>query len=759
MSGVNGAQALWRETRTGEGKVYYWNTQTQETRWDKPEGVQIAPHEAPAGGQTSSAAQLWKETTAPDGRKYYYNTQTKETTWSMPDALKSTQQNNAQFRSNDPGFVAGGGNSFQRNHQPRESEERSMISSRPPERPPSFSHSEAPRQSFVTTASANEPDFATFAEAEAAFMKLLKRNGVQLDWTWEQTIKAVIRDPQYRSLKDPKERRTAFEKFQVEARAHDKEREKERVEKLREDFGKMLRSHPEIKHYTRWKTARPIIEGETIFRSTSDEAERRQLFEEHIVSIKKAFIESEALKRKLALEEMTSVLQNLDLSPDTRWPEAKAGIESNAQFKEDDKFRSLTNSDILTAYEKHIRSIEQTMNDSKQIDKLQKASHERRKRDAYVQLLKETQEQGKIRAGEKWMDFRPLIEDDPRYTAMLGQPGSTPIDLFWDIVEEEERALRSKQVEVLDAVDDKRFEITTETALEEFLSVVRTDRRTSSMSDYELTLIFQRLHERLVRQDEKERLKEERHQRHAIDALRSCIRHLHPAVESTHTWEEVRPRIEDFEEFQILKSDDLRRTAFDKVIRRLKEKEADIEHSERARRDRDRERENRRSGRHGRRSRSPEPDAYEADRRKAQADRERQYRKSALTPPVESRRRDRDHRYDNHASGRLNGHDHDRRERGLDRERSYMSRADPRDSSARELDYGESGRAGSSISGGTGRKRHGSEDDDGSRRGSKRLRGEADSRTRTPVDAAIAKEEEKEEVLRSGSEEGEIEEA
>ena len=110
-----------------------------------------------------------------------------------------------------------------------------------------------------------DPEYATFEEAEAAFLKLLKRNNVSPDATWEQTLKSIIKDPQYRALKDPKDRKAAFEKYAVEVRLQDKEKAKERLEKLRTDFATMLRSHPEIKHYTRWKTARPIIKGETIF--------------------------------------------------------------------------------------------------------------------------------------------------------------------------------------------------------------------------------------------------------------------------------------------------------------------------------------------------------------------------------------------------------------------------------------------------------------------------------------------------------------
>ena len=107
-------------------------------------------------------------------------------------------------------------------------------------------------------------------------MKLLRRSNVQPDWTWEQTMRATIKDPQYRALKDPKDRKAAFEKYAVEVRLQEKEKAKDRLAKLRADFGTMLRRHPEIKHYSRWKTIRPIIQGETIFRSTDDEDERRQ---------------------------------------------------------------------------------------------------------------------------------------------------------------------------------------------------------------------------------------------------------------------------------------------------------------------------------------------------------------------------------------------------------------------------------------------------------------------------------------------------
>ena len=578
-------------------------------------------------------------------------------------------------------------------------------------------------------------------------------------------MRATIKDPQYRALKDPKDRKAAFEKYAVEVRAQEKDRAKERLAKLRSDFGIMLRSHPEIKHYTRWKTARPIIERETIFRSTNDDTERRQLFEEYIVELKKVNVEREAITRKSAMDELVGILKALDLEPYTRWAEAHTIILSNDRFTEDEKFKTLSKSDILTAFENHIKSLERNFNDERQREKNSKARRERQNRDRFLTLLQELKSAGKIKAGTKWMQIYPEIQSEPRYTTMLGQAGSTPLDLFWDMVEEEERALRLVRNDVYDVLEDKRYEITPKTSLPEFLDLMSTDRRTAPVPEETLTLIFNRLLEKVIRRTEDDKHASERHQRRLIDALRSKIKHLdNPPVHSMSKFESVRPQIIHLDEYKALDSDDLRRQAFDKVIRRLREKEEDAEkerekeraskreHHDREReRDRDRDLRNGHSDRRrepkGRASRTPEPDAYEADRRKAIAERERQYRKSSATglspPPRDRVERDRHERISSrHAEGRLASYDRDgRRDREEERERLYRTRGDPR-GGRDELDYGSGGR-----------RRRG--DSDGESVGSrKRVRVERSlvkRKSRSPPVPA------KEEVaVHSGSEEGEM---
>lgn len=628
-------------------------------------------------------------------------------------------------------------------------------------------------------------------------MKLLKRSNVQTDWTWEQVMRVTIKDQQFRAVKDPRDRKAAFEKYISDLRAQEKDKEKERLAKLRTGFSAMLKSHPEIRHYTRWKTARPILQRETIFRSTDNDSERKQLFEEYIVELKKAHIEREAMVRKSAMDELIDILTSLDLEPYTRWSEAHSKIEANDRFVDQEKFRLLSKSDLLTAFENHIKSLERKFNDERQQEKASKAKKERKARDAYISLLQELRSSGKIKAGTLWADVLPAIESDARYISMLGQSGSAPIEIFWDMLEEEERALRSIRNDVYDVLEDQRFEITKETSFTKFQKEMAGDDRTRKIPQDTLKLLFDRLVDKVKRRDEEDKHASERQNRRAVDALRSRIKYLEePSIKHDSTWDEIKARISHTEEFKALETDELRKQAFDKVIRRLKEKEEDLDRDResRSRRDkeRDRERDSYRSDRDRdrdrrtkRTSRSPEPDAYEADRRKAMADRERQYRKggtTGLSPPPSKERRSIDHDRSRAGDGRLS-HDRtdrdrdrdrerDRRDRLKDEDRSYRSRdtVRPGSSAVDELDYGGGGETGGGGGGGgsssTRRRKVGESDGEsvGSRKRIKRDRGDRDRGQDKARDKdkdkpkTVAKKEVKAEDvdMASGSEDGEL---
>lgn len=440
MDGQLATPGLWQEAKNPEGRSYYYNKQTKATQWTKPLEM-MSPQER------ALADQPWKEYTAEGGRKYWYNTESEESSWEMPEVYKiALAPSIPAALPPTPTFVAGGGSSsFQQHHLPDRRERQDYPSKDRFDR--HDRHDRQDRPSFhdanpvASPMAKTDPEFASFEEAEATFMRLLKKCGVLPDWSWQEAMRVVIRDPQYRALRDPRDRKLAFEKYAIEVRSLEKERVKERLVKLREDFGKMLRSHPEIKHFTRWRSARPMLQGETIFRSTSSDSERRQLFEEYIIELKKAHAEKESQDRKRALEDLNDLLGSLKLEPYTRWADARSTIQSHERFKANDHFRTLTQSDILIAFGNHVKALERDFNDLRQKEKVSKVRIERRNRDNFIQLLEELKAAGKISAVTRWAQIHPVIEGAERYVALLGQSGSTPLDLFWDTVEEEEKKL------------------------------------------------------------------------------------------------------------------------------------------------------------------------------------------------------------------------------------------------------------------------------------------------------------------------------
>jgi pre-mRNA-processing factor 40 len=54
--------------------------------------------------------------------------------------------------------------------------------------------------------------FATFEEGEKAFIHLLRKAGIDANWTWDQTMRTIITDPLYKALNTLAEKKAAWQK-------------------------------------------------------------------------------------------------------------------------------------------------------------------------------------------------------------------------------------------------------------------------------------------------------------------------------------------------------------------------------------------------------------------------------------------------------------------------------------------------------------------------------------------------------------------
>jgi pre-mRNA-processing factor 40 len=500
-----------------------------------------------------------------------------------------------------------------------------------------------------------------------------------------------------------------------------------------------------------------------VFKAAGDDDERRQIFDEYLLELKRRHAEEEITTRRSAIQDLDSMLQALIIDPDTKWAEAQTRITESERFNADPKFRSLSLADVLTAFDSHMKSLDRVANDEKQRQKRLHTRRERQARDNFKQLLQEIVKQGRLTAGTKWKDLHPLVENDERYLSLLGLPGSTPLELFWDALEGENQKSRHIRNTAMDVLEDHRYEMTTETALDDFVNVMRSDSRTASLDIGQMTMIYDKLMEKIKRRADAEREEAEKIQKKAVDSLRSAIKHLHPSIRVDDRYEDVLPELETIREFRNA-TEITRREAFAKHIHRLRDKEKD----ERTHRDKDRDQrngsrhDNERDADRRRDDRTPELNSYEEDRKRAQANRERQYRKASfgLTPPRD-RRDERDDRHRRHRRDE-SIYERERREREIERERNYVSRADPRDK-GRALDYGDDD--GPSSRPGSIRKRRDSDISAGGRRDPKvgcnhhySYACEANNVQRLRRATPDAAPREESPALQSGSEEGEIEE-
>ncbi|XP_034272452.1 WW domain-binding protein 4 [Pantherophis guttatus] len=72
----------WVRGFSPEGYIYYYNTKSGESQWEKPEGFQDT-------AQNSETEAVWIEGTDDEGHTYYYNTETGVSTWEKPEGFVS----------------------------------------------------------------------------------------------------------------------------------------------------------------------------------------------------------------------------------------------------------------------------------------------------------------------------------------------------------------------------------------------------------------------------------------------------------------------------------------------------------------------------------------------------------------------------------------------------------------------------------------------------------------------------------------------
>ncbi|ODQ80475.1 hypothetical protein BABINDRAFT_160755 [Babjeviella inositovora NRRL Y-12698] len=575
----------WESVLDEQGRTYYFDSVTQESTWEKPA-------ELLTDLERALLTLHWKLYTADGGQDYYYNEKTQESTWEIPADVQSYLNGKHLDRQSEVEplkekavlEITEGTAEF----KPIEVE--SIV-----EKEVKLEAPTVPVTLADDSALLNPPVYESLEAARAAFVNLLRANEVDATWSFSRVMKEFIQNPIYWALPDALVRKEIFESYLSTRTKDELLKENKSKEKFQEAFLAVLANYDEIKYYTRWPTAKRLISDEPIYlHSAISDKEKRGIFQGYVDGMRKAREERLAEVRKQATSELSEYFSStLELDVNDSWPTTLSHILKDPRFRANKNFVVLHNMDILAMYEKSLDRIHENL--YKQIKTLQERTYrqDRLARDAFKELLVELKAKGKINASTLFKDIFLVICDDDRFLDLVGRNGSTPLELFWDMVDEEDQVLRIKKDIINTILLEQKFNLAGAT-FEEFVAFLGTlnDVRVKEFTldgGLELRIIRDKILQDLELQREQEILQKKRYLSGlAEDLVSYLLKHhqiLNLSVDAKFEDESVQAKLKELEIYKIMLDvetsepegiDALFRGSFEKFTLYLKEEQKKI---------------------------------------------------------------------------------------------------------------------------------------------------------------------------------------
>ncbi|XP_039503163.1 pre-mRNA-processing factor 40 homolog A isoform X2 [Pimephales promelas] len=559
-------KSVWTEHKSLDGKTYYYNTETKQSTWEKPDELK-----SPAEQMLSKCP--WKEYKSDTGKPYYYNSQTKESRWTKPKELEDLE---AMIKAEENGtadVVAPGTTPVLPSQiEPpvtvaavaeTEVAMATGISEEPPSHVPAQvaevssdvivnSTEEMPS---VETQPSNDvskeerPELVkkvykwnTKEEAKQAFKELLKEKGVSSNASWEQAMKLIINDPRYSALPKLSEKKQAFNAYKVQTEKEEKEEARIKYKESKETFQRFLENHEKMTSTTRYKKAEQMFADQEVW-SCVPERDRLEIYEDVLFYLAKKEKEQAKQLRKRNWEALKNILDNMaNVTYRTTWSEAQQYLLDNPTFAEDEELQNMDKEDALICFEEHIRALEKEEEDEKQKTLLRERRRQRKNRESFQKFLDELHDHGQLHSMSAWMEMYPTVSADIRFNNMLGQPGSTPLDLFKFYVEDLKARYHDEKRIIKDILKDKGFLVEINTGFEDFGSVISSDKRATTLDAGNIKLAFNSLLEKAEAREREREKEEARKMKRKEAAFKSMLKQATPPLEPEATWEGVRER-------------------------------------------------------------------------------------------------------------------------------------------------------------------------------------------------------------------------
>ncbi|XP_077026949.1 pre-mRNA-processing factor 40 homolog B isoform X9 [Tamandua tetradactyla] len=523
------SQCPWKEYKSDTGKPYYYNNQSKESRWTRPKDLDDL--EALVKQETAGKQQQQPQTLQP---------QPPQPQPDPPPAPPGPTPVPTGLLEPEPGGsedcdVSEVAQALEQGilQQPEEGPSSSAGQHQPPQQEEEESKPEPERSGL---------SWSNREKAKQAFKELLRDKAVPSNASWEQAMKMVVTDPRYSALPKLSEKKQAFNAYKAQREKEEKEEARLRAKEAKQTLQHFLEQHERMTSTTRYRRAEQTF-GELEVWAVVPERDRKEVYDDVLFFLAKKEKEQAKQLRRRNIQALKSILDGMSsVNFQTTWSQAQQYLMDNPSFAQDHQLQNMDKEDALICFEEHIRALEKEEEEERERARLRERRQQRKNREAFQTFLDELHETGQLHSMSTWMELYPAVSTDVRFANMLGQPGSTPLDLFKFYVEELKARFHDEKKIIKDILKDRGFCVEVNTAFEDFAHIISFDKRAAALDAGNIKLTFNSLLEKAEAREREREKEEARRMRRREAAFRSMLRQAVPALELGTAWEEVRER-------------------------------------------------------------------------------------------------------------------------------------------------------------------------------------------------------------------------
>jgi len=705
-------QGDWTEHTAPDGRKYYYNNKTKQSKWEKPDEFKS---DIDKEHEEMLAKCQWKEYKAENGKPYYYNAESKESVWTIPDELKEIKEKiekaekeraekspkengddaakdtngNTEGQNGGPmpqmmgnpmpnnqmggpmgpgpgpymgpgpmggpggmqgppgGMMGPGGQGMmdpmqvmmqqqmiiqqqmqmiqqgkKKKKGKKAKKDEGSDDSDDDEKEAEKSKKDQTEKKDFSKKDEEHPEWEDKETAKQAFKQAIREKKVPSTSTWEQAMKAIVSDYRYAALKKLSEKKQAFNEYKTQRGKEEKEEARIKAREDKEKLHKFLEDHPKMTSRTPYRSCEKHFGKEEAWNNVPDR-DKREIYEEVVFALGKREKEEAKELRRKNMKQFRKVLGGLKkMNHKTTWAECQQLLMNSQDFKDNEDLNNMDKEDALICFEETIKDFDSEEKERQDRLKVLEKRAFRKNREHFGEFLDQLHDGGKLHSMSSWMELYPVISDSPHFMKMLGQPGSTPLDLFKFYVLDLKARFHDEKKIIRDIMKEQKFDVGVKTPFDEFAQVVMSDNRSATLDAGNIKLAFNSfIHKAEAREKERQREEERKVKRIEATFVR-MLKQSAPPVDSSQAWEDVRERFEGEEAFKAVAVEADRSRLFKQYHESLVKQEA--EQQERAEREaaRDKKKKKRKKSK---RHRSEEESDSEGER----VDRKRRRRKSS----------------------------------------------------------------------------------------------------------------------------------